>query len=470
MSNNKLINRQPAVAGSFYSANKVELKKQLASLLNKKAEPNKNLRAIIVPHAGYVFSASIAAKAYNLINENANYERIFIIASSHTTHFNSASIYNVGNYITPFGEVEVDVKLATKLINENNLIVYNRNAHHSEHSIEVQLPFLQEKLKKPFKIVPIVIGGNNIEVCKELANKLKPYFNSKNLFVISTDFSHYPSYEIANKIDKLTANAICSNSTKKLIETITNNDKKNISNLSTSLCGFTAVLSLMLITENSSNYNYKILDYINSGDVKYGDKDKVVGYNAISVEKQTNEFTLSKEDKKQLLNIARKTLNLYITNKETLKFKNENFSKNLNYKTGAFVSLHINHQLRGCLGFFETHLPLYELISKLAISSATEDYRFSPVTKAELKNIEIEISVLTPMRKINNIDEIELGKHGIYIKQGVRGGTFLPQVATQTNWTKEEFLGHCSQDKAGLSWDGWKQADVYIYEAIVFNE
>jgi pyruvate formate lyase activating enzyme len=126
--------------------------------------------------------------------------------------------------------------------------------------------------------------------------------------------------------------------------------------------------------------------------------------------------------------------------------------------------------LRGCIGRFEPDIPLYEVIVEMAIAASQKDHRFSPVTKSELDEIDIEISVLTPMKKIDSISEIELGKHGIYIKSGYIGGTFLPQVATETGWTLEEFLGHCARDKAGLSYDGWKDADIYTYEAIIFSE
>jgi AmmeMemoRadiSam system protein A len=106
----------------------------------------------------------------------------------------------------------------------------------------------------------------------------------------------------------------------------------------------------------------------------------------------------------------------------------------------------------------------------MAIASSTEDPRFSPVESSEIPELEIEISVLTPMRRISAIDEIELGKHGIYMRKGYRSGTFLPQVATETGWTKEEFLGHCAQDKAGIGWNGWKDAELFVYEALVFGE
>ncbi|MCD4730505.1 MAG: AmmeMemoRadiSam system protein A, partial [Bacteroidales bacterium] len=127
-------------------------------------------------------------------------------------------------------------------------------------------------------------------------------------------------------------------------------------------------------------------------------------------------------------------------------------------------------RLRGCIGRFDAEQPLYEVVQQMAIASSTQDTRFTPVMEYELQDLEVEISVLTPMKKINSIDEIELGKHGIYIKQGYRTGTFLPQVAKDTGWTLEEFLGHCARDKAGIGWDGWEDADIYIYEAIVFSE
>jgi len=126
--------------------------------------------------------------------------------------------------------------------------------------------------------------------------------------------------------------------------------------------------------------------------------------------------------------------------------------------------------LRGCIGRFEPDEPLYRVVQEMAIAAATEDYRFPPVTPQELGELDIEISVLTPLRKISSIDEIQLGRHGIYIKKGGRAGTFLPQVATETGWSKEEFLGYCARDKAGLGWNGWKDADIYVYEALVFSE
>ncbi len=179
---------------------------------------------------------------------------------------------------------------------------------------------------------------------------------------------------------------------------------------------------------------------------------------------------LSDTDKKTLLDIARKALKGYYLDKEDAVIDNSMLTENLKEKLGLFVSLYKNGELRGCLGKFQSETPLYESVKEMALSSALNDHRFNPVNKYELDDLRIEISVLTPLKKINSIDEIILGKHGIYIKNGFNSGTFLPQVADKTGWTLEEFLGHCSKDKAGIGWDGWKKASLYTYEAIVFKE
>ena len=137
---------------------------------------------------------------------------------------------------------------------------------------------------------------------------------------------------------------------------------------------------------------------------------------------------------------------------------------------GAFVTLYKHSSLRGCIGSFETTAPLYSVVRDMAVASATQDFRFTPVHSSEVRDLRIEISVLTPKRRIASIDEFHLGKHGIYIKKGNRSGTFLPQVAKETGWTKEEFFGHCARDKAGIGWDDWREAELYVYEALVFGE
>ena len=228
------------------------------------------------------------------------------------------------------------------------------------------------------------------------------------------------------------------------------------------------------MTEDNPDIHVDLIEYKNSGDSQYGDKNRVVGYNSIvfslSAQKSKTEFNLNEKDKVELLKIARSTVKKYVNDHKIPDVGEENLSENVKSKCGAFVTLKENGELRGCIGRFDPGEPLYKVIQQMAVASSTKDYRFSPVKPDEVNKLEIEISVLTPMKKINSIDEIVLGKHGIYIRKGMNGGTFLPQVATETGWTKEEFLGHCAQDKAGIGWNGWKDADIYIYEALVFDE
>jgi len=183
-----------------------------------------------------------------------------------------------------------------------------------------------------------------------------------------------------------------------------------------------------------------------------------------------NSFKLSREDKIQLLRFARNALELYITENSIPNYDEAEINPaNLN-QMGAFVTLYKNGELRGCIGHIESDKPLYKTIQSLTISSATKDYRFKSVKQDELSSIEIEISVLTPMKKISSINQIEIGRHGIYIKKGFQTGTFLPQVANETGWSVEDFLGRCARDKAHIGWEGWKDADLFTYEAMKFSE
>jgi AmmeMemoRadiSam system protein A len=181
-------------------------------------------------------------------------------------------------------------------------------------------------------------------------------------------------------------------------------------------------------------------------------------------------FTLDNKDKIKLLEIARTTIEEYIKNGKKIAIDKDFINNILETKCGIFVSLHKNKLLRGCIGQLDNKVPLYSLVQQMSISASSQDPRFPIVTADELDQINIEISVLTPLKKIESIDEFILKKHGIYIKKGNLTGTFLPQVAEDKVWTKEEFLGHCAQDKAGIGWDGWRNAELYTYEAIIFQE
>ena len=460
----------PAFAGTFYPANVTALQHQLSKLFtNATKTAETEVAALIVPHAGYVFSGEVAASAYSKIKRNARYKNIFIIGRSHRKHFDGVSIYPKGHYITPLGEVKINDKTTSLLTEKYSFIYYDEDADRAEHSLEVQLPFLQYWLSNDFEIVPLIIGSDEPAIADKLAEALRPWFNSDNLFVISTDFSHYPNYETAIQTDKETADAIVANDSKKLSNCCNKNKQLLNNNLLTGLCGAAAVQTLLHLTQSNPSITYGKIVYKNSGDVPEGDKKKVVGYWSIAVNRTSKDLIISKEDKLALLKLARESITRNLIHPKSKPLKPIS-SAIMNKHFGAFVTLKKEGKLRGCIGRFEPAISLYQTIAEMALAAATRDSRFEPITTSELDRIAIEISILTPLKKINHIDQIQLGKHGIYIKKGIFSGTFLPQVATETNWTKEEFLGHCARDKAGIGWDGWKTAELYTYEAIVFAE
>jgi len=469
------IDRKPAVAGTFYPADSEKLQQEVESLFQT-AMPCRGeyTRAVITPHAGYQFSGGVAASAYNQINGEIPYKRVFIIASSHHVSFQGASVYCDGDYIMPYGRERVDKAFGKMLVtNFQSLFTSDREPHIEEHGIEVQLPFLHHVMKNRYTIVPIIIGSNDAYICKEIARVLKPYFTPDNLFIISTDFSHYPDYENAVKVDESTKEVIISNSPEKLQKYLRESEEASIPNLITSLCGWTSVFILLNITKGDKAMRYNAIEYKNSGDSPVqGDHSKVVGYWAISVSEKANAdsiFELSDSDKKVLLNIAGKSVELAVQHKRQIINEREHYSDILNTKCGVFVTLHKNGVLRGCLGRLKGEMPLWKLVQEMAYEVPEHDYRFAPVQPSELPDIEIEISVLSPLLKVRDISQIKLGRHGIQIVKGADSGVFLPQVATETGWDLEEFLGHCSRDKAGIGWEGWKEADIYVFSATVFK-
>ena len=471
--------RPATQANRFYTGNAQELREEVDSLLVLHSGDKKyqNVAALIVPHAGYYFSGNVAASAYMAIDPQKQYKRIFLLGPSHHEWLDGASVNTEADlYATPLGNVKVDhettIKLTTNYTNSDSVFRYRPEAHDREHCLEVQLPFLQRHFKEVPPIVPIVISTNDYNKLKRIAAALKPYFTDENLFVISSDFSHYPSYEDACEVDARTGKAVESGDAEEFIATINANARSGKRNLATSACGEFAIITLMLMLDQQ--YEVKHLMYQNSGDIDNQDHSRVVGYHSFAIIRsgltQTDtDFSLSADDKKMLKEIALQSI-VDSLNGKSVKVRENPLQKYpmLNKKCGAFVSLHKHGRLRGCIGHFGEDYPLHEIVAEMARAAAFEDPRFMPVTRDELDDLDIEISVLTPMRRIQSLDEFELHRHGIYIKKGHRSGTFLPQVADEVNWTKEEFVGHCSQDKAGLGWDGWRDAELYVYEAIVF--
>ncbi|MGB9596214.1 MAG: AmmeMemoRadiSam system protein B [Candidatus Poribacteria bacterium] len=445
-------------------------------LANVKDQPvSGKIIGLISPHAGYRFCGQVMAHSYNQI-KGKNFDTVVLVGPSHHYSFPGVAVYDSGVFRNPLGDVEVDSVIANQLIKQNSAIKSYPAPHIPEHSLENQIPFLQRTLKN-FKIVPILISDQSKQNCDMLSNALANVLKGKNvLLVASTDMTHYPVYDQAVKADKFTMNALETMNSDEMRKRFDEYMKKGISELHCMLCGEGAVFVVMDTAKKLGANSVKVLKYANSGDVPEGSKDRVVGYMSAvfygSEKKNTSNMDtpLDEEQQKILLKLARNTIETYLKTGKRINFETDD--ERLKVKQGAFVTLRKHGNLRGCIGHILPVEPLCDTIIDMAIASATEDPRFRRVTLDEMKDIDIEISVLSVPRRVKSADEIELGRHGVIVSKGMRKGVFLPQVATETGWDKVTFLEHLCADKAGLPKDAWKDKDTVleVFTAQLFEE
>lgn len=457
--------RKASVAGSFYPSDKKELSQMIDNFLNQTTDANvKNeseLWGIIAPHAGYLYSGQIAAYSYKQIKDKP-FKTVIILASSHYMRYKGIAIYPDGKWETPLGKISVDTKVSRLLQEKTKILKTFPAPFFQEHSIEAQLPFLQKTLNN-FKIVPILFGQEiSDDEYKKIAEAIFGLIKEKAgeiLVIASTDFSHYHDYSKAKIMDHIALKHIQGLNTDRLI---TNLEQRNCE-----MCGASAVITLMLIAEQFPT-EVNILKYANSGDT-VGDKNSVVGYSSILFYISKSAHLINTTEQKTLLKIARKTLEKYVRNREIPDY--DTVDNRLNEKIGLFVTLKKNNELRGCIGTLLPEKSMIEAAIEMTIAAATKDVRFSKVAPYELSDITIEISLLSPLKKIEQIDEIEVGKHGLYLCNGLKCGVLLPQVALENKWDKEDFLKMVSL-KAGLPPSAWKDSnsEIYIFTAQVFSE
>ncbi len=481
--------RPPAVAGQFYPADAKELSQSIDNVLSNVPDQSKligNARpvAIIVPHAGYVFSAQTAAYSFKLL-ENTNINTVIVIGNTHYFPINNGAMDFDKFFRTPLGDIPVNVTLAKDIMKRTPYLEENKSVHTPEHSIEVELPFLQ-KLCKNFSIVPILIGQIDLARCRSIGDAIAEAIKEQNILgntmiVISTDMSHYPSWANANMVDGASLKSIEKFDPEALAASINNFENSKIPNEACVFCGKEAVYTGMYAAKALGADRAVVLHYANSGDVT-GDKSRVVGYGAvaltmpknkktpspdpkISKEKKMSDFSVSEKNQEELLKLARQSIENYLkTGKPAeIKLTDPELSKD----SAVFVTLTSNHNLRGCIGTTAAQFPLYRAVSEYAIAAAAEDPRFYPLTLNELKDVRIEISVLSPMKRIKSPDEIKPKVDGVLVKRGYRSGLFLPQVWEQLP-NKENFMGELCAQKAGLEPDAWKKGDVELYTFTVF--
>jgi MEMO1 family protein len=477
--------RHPAVTGSWYSDDAAELSRQLQGYLDKAERKSLgHILGLASPHAGYAYSGPVAAWAYKQI-EGSDYETVVVIAPSHADAFPFTAVYGRGGYQTPLGLLEVDTVLAKAITEGHDLVKISDRGHRQEnlsrqeHSLEIQLPFLQLVLK-PFKIVPIVMGDQSDRAIHQLAKALTEALMGKNvLLVASSDLSHFHPYEVANRLDSVIIQKVQGYDYAGLL--------KDLSIRKVEACGGGPICAVMEACKSLGADKAEVLKYANSGDVPQGNKHEVVGYLAaafyqtnsakshsdtdtVEVKHPASEAkSLTLEEKCTLMSIARTTVECVVKGDKVPKFDAQ--SKDLLENRGAFVTLHKHGDLRGCIGYIVGIKPLYLTVREVAESAALRDPRFDPVRPSELKDLQYEISALSVPRLITDVNEITVGVHGIIIRKGYHQGLLLPQVATEYGWDRATFLRQTCR-KAGLPPEAWKDPDteIEIFSAEVFGE
>ena len=468
-------------AGMFYPKNPRELRQSIQNYLNDPEIdqlPGKPF-GLISPHAGYPYSGLVAAYGFAQL-KGKSYDAVVVISPCHVDYFPFASVYNGESYTTPLGKLPVEKSITEKLIKSSKLIRMSDKGHNigmagrAEQSLEVQLPFIQETLGE-IPIVPIVLGSMDWNVIQALGNQIGKIAKKHNILIIaSSDLSHYHNYNDCNKIDKSFIKILADFSIEKLYEGIVSKQVE--------ACGGGPILTLMIAAKMNNATDIEILKYANSGDVSFGDRSRVVGYLSAAFYKESkankkdtsmgttgnHNRDLTRDEQLFLIQLAEDVIKA-VVNKDRIPVPKD-IPAICKEMRGAFVTIEKHHQLRGCIGYILPVYPLYETVIEVAQSAALRDPRFPPVTPKELKDLEVEVSVLTVPEKIDDPSIVEVGKHGIIMKRGLYQGLLLPQVATEYGWDRETFLEHTCL-KAGLERDAWKDkaTEIQIFSAQVFN-
>ena len=458
------------LAGSWYSGTKGSLEKEIGSMLgNEKSVTTEKPFAFIMPHAGYIYSGKTAAAVIPYM-KGYGFKRVVILAPTHRAAImNSACLSGAGKFRTPFGDITVDSAFEEKLL-MNKLFFRNAELHAPEHSAQIEIPFIQYALGD-VKIVPVIVGRLDSKSIKSIADTLKNLIDDKTLVIASSDFTHYGA-----SYDYLPFSKDIPENLKKLdMEAFGFIEKKNasgfinyINETGDTICGeFPIAVLLEMLPEKSEA---KLLKYDTSGRIT-GNYTNSVSYMSIMFNNPEASM-FSENDKKELLKLARGTLEYFMTYGKMPSTKDigVTLSPAMEKDMGVFVTLHENGELRGCIGEIFPRRQLWKAVMAQSVNSGLNDYRFKPVTKEELPKIEFEISALTPPEKVDSWKDIVIGKHGMTLEKGGYSAVFLPQVAPEQGWDLEETLSHLSR-KAGLPADAWREgAHFSVFEAVVFNE
>jgi hypothetical protein len=465
--------RQAGVAGGFYPADPKVLSAMIDDLLAHASPPpiKDPILAVVAPHAGYQYSGPVAAYTYAAL-KGRKYSRVVVIAPSHFEAFDFTSVYEGDAYSTPLGTVQVDKAFARQLAKMSSTMRLSSQGHDAtsagaEHAIEVELPWLQRVLGD-FQLVPVVMGDQSYENSRALGVALaKLIQGGDTLILASSDLSHYHPYDEAVKIDHKTLHALEAWDYFSM--------SRNFEARIWEACGGAPIVAAMIAAERMGANQALVLKYANSGDVT-GDHSRVVGYSAdVFVKAQSGKvvetpFSLNEQEKNELLALARKSVEHAVEEKEAYE-PTASTSEALTQERGAFVTLRESGALRGCIGYTSAIKPLYMTVRDTATLAALRDPRFQPVAASELSQLDYEISVLSPLRRVLDVQQIMIGQHGLLMKNGAFEGLLLPQVPVEEKWDRQKFLEQTCA-KAGMSFGCWKDedTDIFMFTAVVFGE
>jgi len=461
--------RRPAVAGAFYPSDPATLRGQLDSYLEEaEISPGTgDIIALVSPHAGYAYSGRAAGYGFKLL-KGRGYDRVIILGPTHYVSFRGASIPAVDYYETPLGKVPLDLRVCRALLKE---VLFSTvpQAHGPEHAIEVQLPFLQEVLGD-FKAVPVLLGSLSKEDYGQIARAISKHLDSKTLVVASSDFTHYgPNYsyepfpsdkQTPDRLRELDAGAI-----EKILQLRPADFQSYVRKTGATICGRKPILLLLhLLTRSSQVVEGRVLEYYTSGHLT-NDFTNSVSYAAIAFSYFPPPVArLEPGEQRTLLKLARDAIHRHLEQGGTapLDLTSYALTPRLREAGAVFVTLRLRGELRGCIGQLQSSQPLYEAVRQRAVAAAVADPRFSALQPRKLQNITVEISVLHPLRRLADWKDVKLGRDGIMIRKGDHGAIFLPEVATEFQYSQPEFWAQLCQ-KAGLPPDAYREKDAELY-------
>lgn len=469
--------RKPAVAGRFYEAEPDLLKSGVETYLAGKHKPSGRLAGILAPHAGYVFSGAPAGAAFSALRD-LDFDTLVIMATGHTMGLRKGALLSDGVFETPLGRVEIDTGFCAELLKKKDLFEDSPRAHSDEHAVEVQLPFLQALKGDKVRIVPLLFNTSDAELLEKAGRAVgRAMKGRKALFCVSSDLSHYPPADIAELSDRSVLlalrQAMRNGSPSYFDQACGLVGAKGSAHMDTVACGQAPMTAGAAAALELGCNDFELAVYTHSGKVS-GDDSRVVGYGAgfftrVSP-KPAGALELTADMRGELLGLARSAMELFLEEGRPPRLMLDDRPE-FNQPAAVFVTLTINGRLRGCIGNLSPSGTLADMVSSYACAAAFEDPRFSAVTKAELKKIKIEVSLLSTPQRVSGTGAIKEGVHGVYLKSGGRSGTYLPQVWEHFD-KKEEFLSSLCEEKAGIPLSALKDgsAEIYTYTVEHFSE